>query len=78
VVYLPIEMEVQLSRIARRQETAPHETFPMTEADVDQWRTQFQVRDAAELDGGEIPDPPAGWLGWSEWAEAQWPSCTGD
>ena len=62
VVYLPVEKDVQLARIARRQETAPHETFPMTEADVDQWRKQFQVPDAAELDGDEIPDPPAGWL----------------
>ena len=76
VVYLPVEKDVQLARIARRQETSPHETFPMTEADVDQWREQFQVPDAAELDGGEIPDPPAGWSGWPEWAVGQWPSCT--
>ena len=76
VVYLPVEKDVQLARIARRQETAPHETFSMTEADVDQWRTQFQVPDAGELDGGEIPDPPAGWSGWPEWAAGQWPSCT--
>ena len=48
----------------------------MSEADVDQWRKQFQVPDAAELDGGEIPDPPAGWPGWPEWAAGHWPSCT--
>jgi hypothetical protein len=59
-----------------RQETAPHETFPMTEADVDQWREQFQIPDAEELDGDEVPDPPAGWPGWPEWAAGQWPSCT--
>lgn len=76
VVYLPVEKDVQLARIAGRQETAPHETFPMTEADVDQWREQFQVPDAAELDGDEIPDPPAGWSVWPEWAAGQWPSCT--
>jgi predicted kinase len=76
VVYLPVEKDVQLARIARRQETAPHETFPMTEADVDEWREQFQVPDAAELDGDEIPDPPGGWPGWPEWAAGQWPSCT--
>jgi hypothetical protein len=29
----------------------------MTEADVDAWREQFQVPDAAELGGGEIPAP---------------------
>jgi AAA domain len=37
-------------------------------------RKQFQVPDAAELDGGEIPGPPAGWPGWAEWAVDHWPS----
>ena len=60
VIYLPVDKDVQLARIAHRQATAPHQTFPMSEADVDQWRKQFQVPDAAELGGGEIPGPPAG------------------
>jgi predicted kinase len=76
VVYLPVDKDVQLARIARRQDTEPHRTFPMSDADVDRWRTQFQVPDAAELEGGEIPDPPPGWPGWQEWAEEHWPSCT--
>jgi predicted kinase len=76
VVYLPVDKDVQLIRIAHRQETTPHQTFPMGEADVDAWREQFQVPDADELDGGEIPDPPAGWAGWPEWAADHWPSCT--
>jgi predicted kinase len=76
VVYLPVEKDVQLARIGHRQATAPHETFPMSEADVDQWREQFQVPDAAELDGGAIPGPPAGWPGWAEWAADHWPSCS--
>lgn len=38
VVYLPVDKDVQLARIARRQETEPHQTFRMSEADVDQWR----------------------------------------
>ena len=77
VVYLPVDKDVQLARIARRQATAPHQTFPMSEADVDQWREQFEVPDAAELAGGEIPGPPAGWTGWPEWAVDHWPSLTG-
>jgi predicted kinase len=77
VVYLPVDEDVQLVRIAHRQATTPHQTFPMSEADVDQWREQFQVPDAAELGGGEIPSPPAGWPGWEEWAADHWPSCTG-
>ena len=72
----PVDKDVQLARITHRQATAPHQTFPMKEADVDQWRKQFQVPDAAELDGGEIPGPPAGWTGWPEWAVDHWPSCT--
>jgi predicted kinase len=76
VVYLPVDKNVQLARIAHRQETTPHQTFPMSEADVDAWRLQFQVPDIAELDGGEIPAPPAGWRGWPEWAVDHWPSCT--
>jgi predicted kinase len=76
VVYLPVDKDVQLARIARRQETTPHRTFPMSEADVDAWREQFQAPDAAELDGSEIPAPPTGWPGWPEWAADHWPSCT--
>jgi predicted kinase len=76
VVYLPVDKDVQLARIAHRQATAPHRTFPMSKADVDQWREQFQVPDAAELGGGEIPSPPAGWPGWEEWAAGHWPTCT--
>jgi predicted kinase len=76
VVYLPVDKDVQLARIAHRQEATPHQTFPMTEAEVDAWREQFQVPDAAELESGEIPAPPAGWPGWPEWAADHWPSCT--
>jgi len=76
VVYLPVDKDVQLVRIARREATAPDQTFPMSESDVDHWREQFQVPDAAEF-GGEIPGPPAGWPGWLEWAADHWPTCTG-
>ena len=76
VVYLPVAKDVQRARIAHRQATAPHQTFLMTEADIDRWREQFQVPDAAELDGGTIPGPPAEWPGWPEWAADRWPSLT--
>jgi predicted kinase len=76
VVYLPVDKDVQLARIAHRQATARHQTFPMSEADVDAWREQFQAPDAAELAGGEMPGPPAGWPGWPQWAAGHWPTCT--
>jgi predicted kinase len=74
VVYLPVDKDVQLARIAHREATTPHRTFPMTEADLDGWREQFQVPDAAELDGSEIPGPPAGYADWPAWASDHWPS----
>jgi hypothetical protein len=77
VVYLPVDKDVQLARIAHRRAAAPHRTFPKTAADVDAWREQLQVRDPAELDGSEVPGPPAGWRGWPEWASDHWPSLAG-
>jgi predicted kinase len=74
VIYLPVDKDVQRAQITHRQATAPHQTFPMTEADIDRWREQFQVPDAAELAGGTVPGPPAGWPGWPEWAADRWPS----
>lgn len=74
VVYLPVDEAVQRARVAHRKATAAHTTFPMSLADLDQWRRKFEVPDAAELDGGEIPAPPAGWPGWPEWAAGRWPS----
>ena len=71
-----MDKDVQLARIAHRQATTPNQTFPMSEAEVDAWREQFQEPDAGELAGGEIPAPPAGWPGWPEWTAAQWPSYT--
>jgi predicted kinase len=75
VLYLPVGKDTQLARTADRQAAAPHRTVPMSEADLDQWREKFQVPDAAELSGGDIPSPPAGWPGWAEWAADHWPSC---
>src|SRR6201986_2074275 len=76
VVYLPVTKDIQLARIAHRQATAPHQTFPMSKADVDQWREQLQGPSAAELGRGEIVCPPVGGPGWEEWAADHWPSCT--
>jgi predicted kinase len=74
VIYLPVDEDLQRARIAHRQATAPHQTFPMSDADIGSWREQFEVPDAAELGGGTIPGPPAGWPGWPEWAADRWPS----
>jgi predicted kinase len=74
VVYLPVDTDVQLARIAHRQATAPRTTFPMTRADLDAWRGRFEEPDGDELAGGEVPGPPPGWPGWPQWAADRWPS----
>jgi predicted kinase len=77
VVYLSVDKDLQFARIAHRQAMTPHQTFPMTEADVDQWREQFQVPAADELGDSEIPRQPTGWSSWPEWALDHWPSLMG-
>ena len=76
VIYLPVDRDVQRARIAHRQAVAPHTTFPMSEADLDSWREQFQAPDAAELGGDDMPAPPPGWPSWPQWAADRWPSLT--
>lgn len=72
--YLPVDAETQRARIAHRWATAAQETFPMTEADILHGQTHFEVPKPAELSGHAANGPPAGWLGWREWAADQWPS----
>jgi predicted kinase len=78
VVYLPVDRDTQIERIAQRQATTPEQTFPITEAEADGWRTQFEAPDEAELAGAERPDPPAEWSDWPQWAEDRWPSLNRD
>ena len=59
--------------VTTRYQTAPGQ-FEMTDADLTQWRTQFQVPDEAELRGTEIPPVPHEHATWSQWASQRWPS----
>ncbi|WP_307873162.1 AAA family ATPase [Paractinoplanes ovalisporus] len=74
IVYLPVERDVQWSRIQSRWEHTPELTFPMAEAELDPWREQFQVPDADELSGSAHRSPPPGDESWLEWAQRFWPS----
>jgi len=74
IVYLPVDRATQLERIQRRWQDTPHETFAITEADVDEWRSRFEAPDEAELVGERIADPPAGWSDWNAWATERWPT----
>jgi predicted kinase len=77
-IYLPVDRATQIERIQHRWTRTPHETFVMTEADVDSWRSQFQAPDAAELANEQIPDPPPPWSDWAAWAAERWPSLGGE
>jgi predicted kinase len=74
IVYLPVEREVQWSRIRDRWEHTPERTFPMSEAELDPWREQFEAPDPDELSGSFLPSAPPGDQSWSDWAQRQWPS----
>ena len=74
VIYLPVDREVQLTRVQDRWERTPEQTFPMTEAELDAWRSQFEVPDASELSGTSLPSAPPGTESWFDWAARRWPS----
>jgi predicted kinase len=74
VIYLPVDREEQLSRVQGRWERTPEQTFPMTEAELDAWRDQFDVPDAEELSSASLPSPPPGDASWFDWAAHRWPS----
>ncbi|WP_245601807.1 AAA family ATPase [Hamadaea tsunoensis] len=74
IVYLPVEREVQWSRIQHRWKHTPEQTFPMAEAELDPWREQFEVPGADELSGSSPPSPPPGDESWFDWAQRFWPS----
>jgi predicted kinase len=78
IIYLPVDRATQIERIQDRWRRTPHQTFGITEADVDRWRSQFEAPDAAELADEEIADPPPAWSDWAAWAAERWPTASGD
>lgn len=74
LVYLPIDHDEQLRRVAGRSAAVPETTFAMTEGDLLQWRSQFQEPDERELrdaDPGPVPD---GFTSWDQWTADRWPT----
>jgi len=74
VVYLQIDHEEQRRRVTSRLATTPHRTFRMSDAELEQWRAQFQPPDEEELRGSQIPPVPPAHATWSKWASQRWPS----
>ncbi len=66
VVYLPIYPEEQRRRVTNRFGATPGQTFHMSDAELEQWRGQFQAPDEEELRGSQIPPVPPEYATWSE------------
>lgn len=73
VVYLPIDLDEQRSRIDRRYTTQDGQ-FLMTHQELEEWHGRFDVPDDDELRGGPIPPAPEGFRTWSAWAADRWPT----
>lgn len=78
VIYVAVDLDVQLARIADREAAAPGEYFAMPEADVIAWRAKFEEPDAGELAGDDDPALPKGSPTWLAWAVDRWPTLTTD
>ena len=74
---LEVDRPTQLDRVRDRWLRSPLATFVMSETEVDRWRAQFEIPDAAELAGGAAPGPPPPWRTWRGWAEHRWPGLAG-
>lgn len=74
LVYTPIDPDEQMRRVNQRFATAPGSTFVMTEADLAQWRSQFQEPDETELLSPEPGRLPADFASWEAWTVSRWPT----
>lgn len=74
LVYVPVDEAEQRVRIDRRRAAAPESTFPMSRADLDEWRTIFQPPDDGELHGSALDPPPPGVGSWGAWIDDWWPT----
>ncbi len=53
---------------------APHETWPISDQELTEWASKFDIPTSGELDGSEpVGDPPGAFATWREWAEHRWP-----
>ncbi|GLV58664.1 hypothetical protein KDH_54940 [Dictyobacter sp. S3.2.2.5] len=74
VIYLPIDIEAQRTRVQARFAETPEQTWQMSEEELAKWRALFDEPDEAELNGTILPECPHGFASWSAWAAWRWPS----
>lgn len=72
--YFELTPAEQRKRIDQRLAEAPHDTWPMSERELADWASKFDIPTSSELDGSEpIGDPPSGFATWHEWIARRWP-----
>ncbi len=76
ICYFELTPTEQRKRLDQRLAEAPHETWPISDQELTEWASRFDVPTSAELDGSEpVGDPPGAFSTWREWAEHRWPPC---
>ena len=74
ICYFELTPAEQRKRLDERLAEAPHKSWPMSEHELTEWASTFEIPTSAELDGSEpIGDPPGGFATWREWTEHRWP-----
>jgi predicted kinase len=74
ICYFELTPAEQAKRLAQRLAEAPHETWPMSEHELAEWASKFDIPTSVEIDGTEpIGQPPTGFATWPEWIEYRWP-----
>jgi len=72
--YFELDPDEQRRRLDRRQNEAPHTTWPMSEEELAQWAAGIDIPTSGELDGSEpIDAPPDGFATWDDWRTHRWP-----
>jgi predicted kinase len=74
LIYLDISASEQSDRVHRRFTAAPGSTFPITQSELDHWRTIFQPPSQEELRGNDLDAPPTGFESWRAWVSDWWPT----
>ena len=72
--YLTLPEAERRARAEVRWRDHPEQTFAMTTEDHDTFREHFRPPTHAELAGDPMPEPPAPFASWLEWASNRWPT----
>lgn len=78
LVYVAIGEAEQRDRVDQRFATAPESTFPITQSNLDEWRTIFQPPDEEELSGNNMGPSPSGFDSWRAWVTSGGPPHSAD